>query len=490
MNTAIAPMVIRGKIIEENLIEFGGRAQGFVFRSPDPHAYVEEIGLTSPDALADLYQLSFTDILDYLEELGQRLVLEDNQHLQQAFEAACATAAMTPPLLRVQYASIPAFLGNRKALIESAEQSIGIAHLEGWVEGSTCTGHATRIRAFGARTVHVIAGNAPLLSAMTVARNAMLRSDAIIKPPSNDPLTAAAIGRQMVEMAPDHPLTRHLSVAYWKGGDEAFESRLYQPRNVEKIIAWGGFASVKHVTRYIQPGLELISLDPKSSASIIGPEAFASEETLADVAQKVAADVGLHNQQGCVNARVVYVLSGTDEQGINQLERLGRLVYEKIQQLNPQLSTVAERYSPELKAHVDTLKLDDDWYSVIGGEDKEGAIIVSRLPAPVDFSAALCDRTANLVPIDCLDEAIAFVDAYTQTVGIYPEALKQDLMDILPLHGAQRIVSLGYATQMSNAAPHDGLEPMRRMCKWILEESADPSTVPPFWSTAGFSGTI
>jgi len=23
----------------------------------------------------------------------------------------------------------------------------------------------------------------------------------------------------MIDMAPDHPLTRHVSVAYWKGGD-------------------------------------------------------------------------------------------------------------------------------------------------------------------------------------------------------------------------------------------------------------------------------
>ena len=67
----------------------------------------------------------------------------------------------------------------------------------------------------------------------------------------------------MADMAPDHPITRHLSVAYWKGGDVEFEEQLYQPHNIEKIVAWGGFASVKHVTRYIQPGLELITLDPK-----------------------------------------------------------------------------------------------------------------------------------------------------------------------------------------------------------------------------------
>ena len=111
-----------------------------------------------------------------------------------------------------------------------------------------------------------------MLGALTVLRGAVTRGDTIIKVPSNDPFTTGAIARTMVDMAPDHPITKHLAVAYWRGGDEALESKIYQPHNIEKIIAWGGFASVKHVTKYIQPGIELISLDPKRSASIVGGE--------------------------------------------------------------------------------------------------------------------------------------------------------------------------------------------------------------------------
>ena len=63
-----------------------------------------------------------------------------------------------------------------------------------------------------------------------------------------------------------------------------------QPHNIEKICAWGGFASVKHVTKYIQPGIELISLDPKRSASIVGKEAIESEEMMEDAANRIACD--------------------------------------------------------------------------------------------------------------------------------------------------------------------------------------------------------
>ena len=63
-------------------------------------------------------------------------------------------------------------------------------------------GRELRIRAFGARALHVPAGNGGLVSAVTIIRNAITRSDAIIKAPSNDPLTAMAIARTLAEVAP------------------------------------------------------------------------------------------------------------------------------------------------------------------------------------------------------------------------------------------------------------------------------------------------
>ena len=99
------------------------------------------------------------------------------------------------------------------------------------------------------------------------------------------------------------------------------------------LIAWGGFASVKHVTRYIQPGLELISLDPKRSATIIGRETFADEATMRDAAVRAATDVGASNQTGCSSARVILVESGCDDAGLARLRRFGEMVYEAMMRL-------------------------------------------------------------------------------------------------------------------------------------------------------------
>jgi hypothetical protein len=485
LQTFDAGIVIRGEWIDDHRIPFGGRGAGIRFTSPDPMHYLQRLPLSNPRAMSDLHALSFADIAEYIERLGRRLTLADNVHLQQALTASCLTSSLTPSILRQGYESLP-HLFSRTNAIEIAESTIGIAHLEGWVQRRMNDGRTVSIRAFGSRTLHIVAGNSPLISALSILRNAITRSDALIKTPSNDPFTALAIARTMLEMDPAHPLTRHLSVAYWKGGDEAFEQKLYRPQNFEKIVAWGGFASVRHVTKYIQPGLALISLDPKRSVSIIGPEAFATDLVMRDVALRLAADIGGMNQEGCVNARVVYVLCGSDAASLAHLDRLGQYTYEAMLALPAGVSTAPKAVNADLCALVDAARLNDEWYHVIGGMDREGAIIVSHLSEPVDFAAQLGKRIANLVPIDDVEDVFRAVDAYTQTVGVYPESLKTRLRDRMALVGAQRFTSLGYAVLPSLAAPQDAIESTRELCRWIVCEDCDPAVTAPLWS----DGTI
>ncbi len=476
----VAPLIIRGEVIKDNLIEVGGRGGDLNFLTPDVNHYLERIPLGDPLNMADLYEISFDDIVDYLAQLGEALDFETNEHLRLACQLSYLTAPTTPPMVDYSYATL-ASVFDPKLVREQADKLIGIPYLEGWVEEEREGGIKLKTRCFGARTLHIVAGNAPTISAMTIVRNAILRSDAIIKTPSNDPFTALAIARTMCEIAPDHPLTRHLTVGYWRGGDEVLEENLYQPHNIEKIVAWGGYASVKHVTKYIQPGLELISLDPKRSISIVGHEAFESIDTMKDVALRLAADFGGMNQVGCVCARTVYVQSGTDDDGLEKLNQFGQMAYDALGQLPDSFSTKPKKMDVELIDHLEALRLSEDWYKVIGGEDQEGAVIVSQLPEPVHFANLLNDRIANLVPVDDIEEATKAANAYTQTVGVYPESLKLDLVNLLPLYGAQRFVSLGYACSSTMASPQDGVETLRRMGKWITNEESSPETVIPPW---------
>ena len=270
------PLFLRGQVIVDDLVSFGTRDGAAQFQAPDMAKYVERLPLKSPGEMADLYDVGFDEILDVLEALGDALDFDTNTHLQEAYEASLLANVLPAEMMRNSYRVLrPIF--SRQHVLEVADTQVGLDYLNGWVPQRLSDGRELRVRAFGSRVLHIPAGNGGLVSAVTILRSVIARCDTIIKAPSNDPLTAIAIARTLADVAPDHPITRHLVVGYWKGGDLAVEDVLYQPRYIEKIVAWGGLASVKHVTRYIQPGLELIALDPKRSATIIGAEAFTDE---------------------------------------------------------------------------------------------------------------------------------------------------------------------------------------------------------------------
>ncbi len=464
------PLIARGRLIEDYEQVFAARAGGVSFTSPSVSRHLSAM-VAQPADLDDIHRLSVREIAQFLVRVGERLKFDTNEYVQQAFEVSKATSGISAPILEVLYRSMPQIFVE-DTIMRFAESQVGIDYLDRWVELSSDGGLVTSVRAFGARSVHIIAGNSPAVAMATILRNAITRGNAIIKLPSNDPLTATAIARTMIDVDPEHPVTRHVSVAYWKGGDEAVEARVYTPRNIEKIIAWGGYASVQHVTRYLRPGIDLITLDPKHSASIVGREALADEVKMRKVALRAAIDIGAFNQETCANARVIYVeCNWEDKDDLARLNTFGQYVFDALQSLGKQLSTPAKSVKPELKEELDGLQLQDEWYRVIRKDDLSGAIIVSQTDESVSFAELLACRTANLVPVATLEGALKRINASSQTIGIYPEALKEKIRDRLALQGAQHIISLGGVIAMGLSGPQDGLEPERRMLKWIKHVS-------------------
>lgn len=468
------PLIIRGRIIEDDWVEFAGRHGASTIRTPDVNRHYSDLVLSDPNGMKDLYAIPLSEIVDYLDELSRRLAPASNPHIRKAIAISAENCGHSAEMLDFMYDSIRNIL-RRERVEEAIRQNIGADYLEGWVEAKLGD-RTTRVRALGSRAVHINAGNAPAIALVGIMMNAVTRSDAIMKSPSNDPFTATAVALTMIDMAPDHPLTRHLSVAYWKGGDSAFEKRLYRPSVVEKIVAWGGFASMQHIRGYLGPGMDLIALDPKLSSAILGREALASPEAMRTVAERLAMDFGYLNQEGCINPRVCYVQSGTDDEGVAKLNELGEMAFAELLKLPTHLSSPHPAFDPVLRDELQAIRFSND-YKVIGGAGSEGAVIVSQTEDPVDFADRLGCRVLNLVPIDELSEALDRVTVDTSSIAVYPDALKGTIAMEAALRGAQRITSLGMATAEGGAQPHDAMEPLRRLARWIVIEDFTPGQI-------------
>jgi Acyl-CoA reductase (LuxC) len=332
--------------------------------------------------------------------------------------------------------------------------------LDEWVPYVDSNRRRSFTRAFPPRLIHVLPGNSPFVSVQSIALGAMVKAVNLFKMGSSDPFMAVAILRTMLDVDASHPVPRSISAVYWRGGDEALERAIYRPQYFDKIVAWGGGEAISNVIKYLMPGLQLVSFDPKTSISMIGREAFADDNALDEAATRAASDVGMSNQEACVCSRVLFV-EGDRRQADRFCDRLHQKLVAQVA-----VSGKAPPLPRELAEEVETCKMMDDDFGVWGVGDGSGLVV--RSDAPVDFHPI--NKTANVVPVESLKSALKYVNVATQTVGVYPPPRQIELRDGLAAGGAQRVVRLGEAGGQSIGAPHDAMYIMHRFVHWIVHE--------------------
>jgi hypothetical protein len=402
--------------------------------------------------------LTLDDVLDHLTAVGNALEKDGRGYVSDALEKVAKVNPVGGGVLRKHMASAVS-LFNRELMAYEYEQSLGFQG-EGWTRATAPDGSQFEKRWFPTRTVHIMAGNTPHGGPLAIIRTSLLRGVALMKMPSNDPFTPIAVLRTMHDLDPDHPLVQCFSAAYWRGGDAEVESVLFRSQFFDKIIAWGGEGAIRNAVRYLGPGLELVSFDPKTSISIIGPEAFESPEITRQVADLAANDV--RYQEGCGTSRHQYV-QGT----VEQADAYGEALLAAMKDYHDRVQGSCKPTPPEVVEAVDGLRMLDPIYKVWGRYDGSGLVV--RSDEPVDFYPD--GRTVNVVRLDSLDEVVHHVNVATQTVGLWPPDLKMTMRDALASGGVDRVANLGTASAGGTGAlgiPHDGMIALHRMVRWIF----------------------
>jgi hypothetical protein len=420
-------------------------------------------GRSEPMPMLDV---PIAEVIDFLARVGPELDFERNQHLREAHDGMTRVSALGPRVLENCYRDLQ-FMFRSEVLAAEAKANVGDpALLDGWV-ATDPIGAPLRIRAFPPRLVHILAGNSPMVAALTVVRAALSKGVHLLKLASNDLFTPTAILRTMAEIDPDHPVTRSFSAAYWQGGDEKIESIIYRAQYFDKIVVWGGEGAVRNAARYAGPGFELVAFDPKVSASLIGREAFESPDSIRQAAERAALDAGSFDQDACNCSRFQFV-EADEAQADSYCEALAAALGRDSRYGNARMPSGTP---DEIRDEVDVLRTMDPIYRVFGGYEGQGLVI--RSDEPVDFHPNF--KTVNVVTVPDLAEAVRHITVATQTVGIFPPSRKRALRDKLAAAGAQRITTLGEVNGIGSfgGGPHDAMFPIHRFMKWIVEEGEE-----------------
>ena len=401
------------------------------------------------------------EIVEVLAATGEALRRDEGGFLAESLEQLRRTSTLDGRILEQAYADLWRTFDPGRSAFQVRNELGGPEFLDGWHPRAGHDGRVTSVRAFPPRLVHVMAGNAPGLSASSLVRSALTKGVHVIKLPSNDLFTTPALLRTMAAVAPGHPVVESFTALYWRGGDESVESAVFRPQFFDKLVAWGGEGTIRNALRYIGPGFELVSFDPKNSISFVGREAFDSDESLRAAAEAAATDATMFNQDACVSARFQFV-EGT-------VEDADRFADALLPELGKPRRTASERATPvpaELRDEIDALRAMSSLYRVVGGFEGTGMVV--RSDEPVDFHPT--GKIVNVVPVASLADAVRFADVSTQTVGVYPAERKSEVRNALAAAGVQRVVPLGAAVQMPPGFPHDGFLPLHRFVRWVNDE--------------------
>jgi hypothetical protein len=452
------PHVVKGRVIEDPVVAYPSATEtGFA----TPRLDLDELVWARNESLPAV-DVPVAEVIDLLVATGERLRQDPGGVVQNAFEGLLQTSPYERRIIENAYEDLGLSFraDNLRAQLEN--ELGGTDVVDGWRRRETSNGRGGFIRAFPNRLIHVLAGNSPAVAAQTVARGALMKGVHLLKMPSNDLLTATAVLRTMAAVAPDHPTVSSFSAVYWRGGDAAVEGTLFRAQFFDKIVAWGGDAAIRNAAKYLGPGFELISFDPKSSISMIGRSALITEESIRQAASRGAKDSAFLNQEACTSSRLHFV-----EGNLEQIDRYCEQLQLELCRERRYTSEQVRPPSLELREEISALGSFDSDCRVFGRPDGHGLVV--RSAEPVDFYPE--GKTVNVVAVDDLTEAMRYINVATQTVGVYPSSLKTDLRNDLASAGAQRVITLGEVPSgLIPGFPHDGFFPLHRFVRWVSDE--------------------
>jgi hypothetical protein len=449
-------------------------------RMTDPAALVPgDIG----DQIRSLHPLDFAAVAAYVDAIGRALA-PSGALVSRALPLAIACSDQPEYFVRLGFADVhAAFDGTTLGRAVDRELEYGgrpgRAYLNGWTDipdaiaagamaieragmgGSTASAaHRRRLRAVPTTQLHITAGNSPVVPAISALRAFATKGAVTIKLPSGALVAGAALALAMHVTASEHPLTRHASIAYWPGGDDAIESVLLRHGAFERIVVWGSRASVDAVATRAA-GTKTLVFNPRYGVSLLGRTALAPQ-MIDETARRAAQDTCVWNQQACIASLVHYAEgSGADIDHYCTALAKELAVWDAAHDHQPNRAMVGRIRTARRG------ELSDGGWTVNGPPIAPTSAVV-RMDRGFDLSAHPQARVVVVRAVNDLAETLHLMHSGVSSVGIFPLERLDGLRDEICGRGVTSVIPLGEADTLFAGSPHDGMRPLSELVSWSV----------------------
>jgi len=473
-------------VVDRDSLTLTGDVQVLALPAPDPHELLE------PDpgaAVHDLMRMPFGEVCAFVGAVGEALSAP-NAGVAAAGDLLAATSQVGDRAHRAFLAQLPELFDGQtvRAMVDRELGAGGTASLDAWVpvDERLVTGVTARmatrtpslravaepaagasggrldrplLRALPTTQLHLTAGNAPVVPVISLLWGWSTKGACVVKPASESAAVVAALaGALQAADAGHHPLARHTTLAYWRGGEEHVEDVLLAEGAFDRRVVWGSSEALASLTRRGGP-TDTILLRPRHAVSLVGRDALRAD--LPGTVRRAAVDSLVANQQACMSS-LLHVVEGDDGEADAYATELARVLARWDEALPHRPSRAAQsrllalRRGPLASAR---------WY--VNGSWPEVTSAVARIGGAFDLSRHPGSRLVLVRATADLRAALDAVGPAVANVGVAPESARVALRDELAALGVDNVLPLGDAERGYAGRPHDGMRVLNRLIRWV-----------------------
>jgi len=312
---------------------------------------------------------------------------------------------------------------------------------------------------------HVLSGNLPGLAALPMMATLALKSAVIVKPAAGDPVFPALLASSIAEVS--EGLGRCVVVAPWQGGDATLEDVAF--RETDLVVASGTDEAIAAIAARV-PG-RFIGYGHKISLAAVGKERLVDANALRGLAQRLAYDVSLWDQQGCLSPQVCYVESGGAASPVRFAEHLAHALAEQGRTLPPRVQTLEDRAAVLRFRQEAEWRADEGVRLYASPEGSDWTVTVESGPELMPTCLNRCVRVKIVGSLDEIKATLVPQRRYLEAAGLAvgPERV-QAIVDLLAACGVHRVCPIGTMQQPPLSWVQGGRPRIGDWVEWMAVE--------------------
>ena len=305
--------------------------------------------------------------------------------------------------------------------------------------------------------LHILAGNAPVISVVSLLRGLLTKNISFLKMASEDLVTLSHFVQTFREVDPEHPITKSVSVVYWKHSNTDLLGRFIEISDI--LCVWGGGDAVQTIKDH-SAGKEVLEFGPRRGIQLIGKEVFSDKESLKEAAKKAAHDLVIFDQEACFSPQICFI-EGSKEDAKKFSEKLENALLDEGSKLPKGIKSLQHSASiGHMKSYSNFLGNE-----IFHSKNKDYMLIITEKIKHTKSHPL--GRTLFVIPVSSFDEILEEFGSETQVVAVEPFSRAYKLRETLTRNGVDRITHLGKMPYFAAGAPHDGIYPLARLVRWV-----------------------